>query len=135
MNDTSIDAESRAIIRYALETHDPWLAKLVRRAEAQEAIADELKPFDTDEHEPSDDTLEALTDMICRGGEEALTALLVLMVTLENAKQPNAVVNSVKHLAFTRYGELNVNGMIEAQVALIEGRLRAGIAPVNETKV
>jgi hypothetical protein len=38
LNDTSIDAQSRAIIRYGLETNDPWLAELVRRAEVGEAI-------------------------------------------------------------------------------------------------
>lgn len=32
LNDKSIDAESRAIIRYGLEVNDPWLADLVRRA-------------------------------------------------------------------------------------------------------
>jgi hypothetical protein len=36
LNDTSIDPQSRAIIRYALETNDPWLAELVRRADAGE---------------------------------------------------------------------------------------------------
>ena len=39
--DKSIDPESRAIIRYALETNDPWLAELVRRADARETIVDE----------------------------------------------------------------------------------------------
>src|SRR5215217_2790949 len=34
LNDQSIDAPSRAIIRYALETNDPLLAELVRRADA-----------------------------------------------------------------------------------------------------
>ncbi len=38
LNDTSIDPQTRAIIRYGLETHDPWLAELVRRAEAHESI-------------------------------------------------------------------------------------------------
>ena len=41
LNDRSIDPQSRTIIRYALETNDPWLAELVRRAEANEAIVDE----------------------------------------------------------------------------------------------
>lgn len=40
VNDKSIAPESRAIIRYALETNDPWLAELVRRAEAGETIVD-----------------------------------------------------------------------------------------------
>jgi hypothetical protein len=34
LNDKSIDPQSRAIIRYALEINDPWLAELVRRADA-----------------------------------------------------------------------------------------------------
>ena len=40
LNDRSIDLQSRAIIRYALETNDPWLARLVRRADAGETIID-----------------------------------------------------------------------------------------------
>ena len=42
LNDRTIDPQSRAIIRYALETNDPWLAKLVRRADAGEAIVDAI---------------------------------------------------------------------------------------------
>ena len=34
LNDTSIDPQTRAIIRYALEVNDPWLARLVRYADA-----------------------------------------------------------------------------------------------------
>ena len=40
LNDRSIDPQSRAIIRYALETNDPWLAELVRRADAGERVVD-----------------------------------------------------------------------------------------------
>ena len=40
LNDRSIDPESRAIIRYALETNDPWLAELMRRAEMGETVVD-----------------------------------------------------------------------------------------------
>jgi hypothetical protein len=43
LNDKSIDAQSRAIIRYALETNDPWLAELVDRADAGENIVDTLE--------------------------------------------------------------------------------------------
>jgi hypothetical protein len=42
LNDRSIDVQSRAIIRYALETNDPWLAELVRRADAGESVVDNL---------------------------------------------------------------------------------------------
>ena len=40
LNDRSIDPQSRAVIHYALETNDPWLAELVRRADAGETIVD-----------------------------------------------------------------------------------------------
>ena len=42
LNDKSIDAQSRAVIRYALETNDPWLAELVRRAEAGDIAVDQI---------------------------------------------------------------------------------------------
>lgn len=40
INDRSTDPQWRVIIRYALEINDPWLADLVRRAEAGETIID-----------------------------------------------------------------------------------------------
>ena len=42
LNDGSIDAQDRAVIRYALEVNDPWLAELVRCAEKGEAAADTI---------------------------------------------------------------------------------------------
>ena len=42
INDRSIDPRWRPIIRYALEINDPWLADLVRRAEAGETIIDSI---------------------------------------------------------------------------------------------
>ena len=50
-NDKSIDAQSRAIIRYALETNDPWLAELVRRADAGEDVFDDMESLETNEDE------------------------------------------------------------------------------------
>ena len=43
INDTSIDPQWRPVIRYALETNDPWLADLVRRAEEGETIIDTIE--------------------------------------------------------------------------------------------
>ena len=126
LNDRSIDPESRAIIRYALETNDPWLADLVRRADEDETIVDSagfVKASSTDEEK-----IAALAELICRAGDEAGTksaALLVLMSTLENAPHPKALANLAKHLAFTRCGELNLNGMVEAQIAVFESQLLA----------
>jgi len=126
LNDGSIDPQSRAIIRYALETNDPWLAELVRRADAGETVVDEagfLNISSTDEEK-----IAALAEMICRAGDKAGTksaALLVLMSTLENASHPKALANLAKHLAFTRCGELNFNGMVEAQIAVLQSELLA----------
>ena len=38
LSDKSIDAESRAIIRYGMEVNDPWLADLVRRVGERGAV-------------------------------------------------------------------------------------------------
>ena len=124
LNDSSIDPQSRAIIRYALETNDPWLADLVRRADAGETVVDSagfLKTSSTNEEK-----VAALAELICRAGDEAGTksaALLVLMSMLENASHPKALANLAKHIAFTRCGELNLNGMVEAQIAVLESEL------------
>ncbi len=127
LNDRTIDPQSRAIIRYALETNDPWLAELVRRADAGEPVVDStghLNISSTDEEK-----IAALVEIICRSGDESGTksaALLVLMATLETATHPKALANLAKHFAFTRCGELNLNGMVETQTAVLEGELLAG---------
>jgi hypothetical protein len=72
-----------------------------------------------------EDKIKALTEIICCGGKEPAAALLVLMATLGDAADPKALANVVKHLAFTRCGELNVNGMVDAQIAMLEGDLFA----------
>ena len=126
LNDTSIDSESRAIIRYALETHDPWLARLVRRAEAGEEVAESLREFDTNEDDPGDEKIAALAELICRRGDEAAiksAALVVLMSALENAAHPRALANTAKHFAFTRCSELNFCGMVEAQIPVFESEI------------
>ena len=128
----TIDPQSRAIIRYALEINDPWLARLVRRADAGEAIVDTLdfeEMSETNNDDLSEEKIEALTELICRAGDEPETktaALLVLMATLENSSHPKALANTAKHLAFTRCGELNLFGMVEAQIAVAEAELLAG---------
>jgi hypothetical protein len=113
LNDKSIDPESRMIIRYALEVNDPWLAQLVRRADAGEAIDDTLdfeETPETNNDDSNDDKIEVLMELICRAGDEPETksaALLVLMATVENSPHPKALATTAKHLAFTRCGELN----------------------------
>ena len=43
INNKSIDANTRAIIRYGLETNDPWLGDLVRCADRGESVVDNIK--------------------------------------------------------------------------------------------
>ncbi|HKY54173.1 MAG TPA: hypothetical protein VJM08_07710, partial [Anaerolineales bacterium] len=112
-----------AIIRYGLEINDPWLADLVRCVDAGESIVDNLYVHSSEEK------IEALTDLICRAGDEPSAALLVLLATLENSTHPKALANTAKHLAFTHCGKLNVCGMVDAQIAVLEGELLAGNDP------
>jgi len=132
LNDKSIDPQSRAIIRYALEINDPWLAQLVRRIDAGEAIGDTLdfeEAPETNKHDSNEEKIEALTELICRAGDEPETraaALLVLMATVENSLHPKALANTAKHFAFTRCGELDLYGMVDAQIAVAEAELLAG---------
>ena len=42
INDRSIDAQNRTLIRYALEIRDPWLAELLRPVDAGESLVDTM---------------------------------------------------------------------------------------------
>jgi hypothetical protein len=126
IDDTSIDPHWRAVIRYGLETNDPLLPDLVLRADARERIID----IDFSQTpEPDDDEavekIEAMVEIICRAGGEAPAALFVLMGILQNSTEPEALANAAKHYAFTRCGELNLFGMVDAQIAIFEGELLA----------
>jgi hypothetical protein len=126
LNDTSIDPQDRAIIRYALETHDPWLARFVRQAEAGEEVVDNLRELGTNEDDPSNEKIAALAERIYRRGDEPAiksAALVVLMSAIENAAHPRAVANTAKHAAFTCCSELNFCGLIESQIAVFESEI------------
>ena len=131
MNDGSIDPEWRSIIRYALQINDPWLADIVRRADAGEKIIDtsdfSLEP-ESNEDESTEEKIEALAEIICRAGDEGAAALFVLMGTLEYSKDPKLLANSAKHFAFTRCGESNLFGIVDAQIGVVEGELLANMS-------
>ena len=129
LNDQSIDAQSRAIVRSALERNDPWLAEMVRRADAAQTVVDTTdvsQTPETNEADSSTEKVEALAEIICSAGDESAAALLVLMGMIQNSSHPAVLANTAKHFAFTRCGELNVNGMVDAQVAALERELFAG---------
>ena len=141
IKDRTIDAQSRCIIRYALETNDPWLPELVRRADAGESFFNavdfsqtpptnnQIPSIDTNEDLPIEEKVETLADIICTYGDDPATrsaALLVLIAAIESSPHPKALANVAKSLAFTRCGELNVCGMVESQIAVFEADLLAG---------
>jgi hypothetical protein len=129
LNDTSIDPQSRAIIRYGLETHDPWLAQLVKRVDAGERISETFDFSQTPEstEETSNDVqVKALTEIICRAGNDASAALLVLMATLETSAHPRLLANAAKHFAFARCGDLILYRMVGAHLAQIDAETCAG---------
>jgi hypothetical protein len=123
IDDRSIDADARAVIGYSLEINDPWLADLVRRVDAGESIIDESGFLQRPVEDSVEGKIEVLTEMICRAGDEPAAALLVLMSLLEDAPHPKARANAVKHVAFTHCGRLNLCGMVDKQIALLESEL------------
>src|SRR4029079_16692244 len=127
INDRTIDESDRTFIRYALATNDaPGLSELVGRADAGEPIIDESCMLEADDEISTEEKLERLAALICQAGSQPETrsaALLVLMSTLENSTEPRVLANHVKHLAFTRCGELNCFGMVDTQIAAIESEL------------
>jgi hypothetical protein len=128
LNDTSIDPQWRSIIRYALEISDPLLPDLVRRADAGEKIIETTSFSETSEtnnDNSNEEKIATLAGIICGTGDEAAAALLVLMGTLENSPHPKLLANAAKHLAFTHCGESNLYGMVDAQIAMVEGELFA----------
>ena len=125
INDKSIDGDSRALIRYALEIDDPMLAQLVQWADAGESIVDNLAAQDEAEDDSTERKVEALAEMICRGDDPSTraVALLVLTSALERADDPKSLARTAKHCAFTWCGEMNVYGMVDAQIAMLEREL------------
>ena len=128
INDRSIDPRWQTIIRNALDLNDPWLADLVQRADAGEMIIDTSdfsETPDTNEDYSSREKLEALADIICGCGDKPTAALFVLMGTIQHADEPEALAHTVKHFAFTRSGEWNVFGMVDAQINVVRSELLA----------
>jgi len=109
-----------------LEISDPLLPDLVRRADAGEKIIETTEFSQTQEGNEDDsheEKIEALAEIICRAGDEAAAAMFVLMGALETSAHPKLLANTAKHFAFTRCAELNLYGMVDAQLPLVEGEL------------
>ena len=126
VNDKSIDARSRAIIRYGLETNDPWLAELVQRVDAGESIAETFDFSQTPiavAEISSEERIEFLAEIICRADNKSAAALLVLMRTVENSAHAKLLANKAKHFAFAYCAELDLYGTVDAQIAVVKAEL------------
>ena len=78
------------------------------------------------EDDPFEDKVQALADMICRAGDEPAiksAALLVLMATLEHAPESKELVSSAKRVAFIHCGRLDVFGIVDAHIPVLESEL------------
>jgi hypothetical protein len=75
--------------------------------------------------------MEALAEIICRAGNEAAAAMFVLMGALENSTHPKLLANTAKHFAFARCSELDLYGMVDAQLRLVESELLAHTSLVS----
>ena len=130
MADIWIDREWRAVIRYALETNDPCLADLVRRADAGETIIgtiDFSQAPETNDYHPLELKISALSDIICQAGDKPAAALFVLMGILEQCAHPKVVANTAKHFAFARCADSNLYGVVDGQIDLVESELLTDI--------
>ena len=128
INDRSTDPQWRSIVRYALEINDPWLADLVRRADAGETIINTIdfsENPESNEDDSTEDKIEALAEIICRSGDESAAALFVLMGALEKSRHPKLLANTAKHFAFTRCAELNLYRIVDAQISVVEDEFLA----------
>jgi hypothetical protein len=98
LNDKSIDAQSRAVIRYALEINDPWLADLVRHVDAGEAVVDmDFSEFSEDSEDGStEQKIEALVELICRAGDEPETKISRVARAYGDARKCNPSKSTCK---------------------------------------
>jgi len=101
------------------------LAQLVQWADAGESIVDNLAAQDESENDSPERKVEALAEIICQGDDPRAraVALLVLTSALERADDPKSLARTAKHCVFTWCGEMNVYGMVDTQIAMLEREL------------
>jgi hypothetical protein len=80
-----------------------------------------LEP-ETNVHDSNEERVEALADVICRS-DEAAAGLFALMRTIEDSPHPKLLANTAKHFAFTRCGELNLYGIVDALIAKVDAEM------------
>ena len=100
----------------------------MQRAEAGENIVDIFESLQTSDADEDDSTvrkIDALAEIICRAGDEPTAALFVLMGTVEDCTYPKELANTAKYFAFSRCAELNLYGIVDAQIAVVERELFA----------
>jgi hypothetical protein len=80
------------------------------------------------EDDPIVEKVQILADMICRAGDEPAiksAALLVPMATLQTAPDLKELASSAKRVAFIHCGDLDVYGIVDAHIPVLESELLA----------
>ena len=97
----------------------------MQRVEDGERIADNIGGADESESYSTEQKVKALAEMICHSVDldTRAVALLVLLAALEHGDDFKSLVKTARHYAFTRCGELNVFGMVDIQIAMLEREL------------
>jgi hypothetical protein len=104
----------------------------VNRTPRTNTILSTQRTLETNNDDSMGDKIDALAEIICRGADESPAALLVLMGTIETCADPRVLANTVKHYALARCGELNLFGIVDAQISIVEEALLAGIRLLRE---
>ena len=107
INDRSIDAGSRTLIRYALEINDPLLTELVRRVDAGESIVDanfSEMPVTSFEDDIGEAKIEALIDLLNKKGVTIVTKEDIQL--LESAEQEQARARKTWDFKYTTDEEM-----------------------------
>lgn len=100
--------------------------RFTRQNAATDCCHSLLTPEANDEDDSSEEKIQALAEIICRAGDECAAALFVLIGILENSTHPKRLANVAKHFAFTLCGKSNLYGIVDAQIAVVEGELLVG---------
>ena len=101
----------------------------MQRVDAGENIAESFDysqaPVDdiSSEEKSDEEKSEQLAEIICGANSNSAGALLVLMRTLENSTHAKLLANRAKHFAFTYCAELDLYGMLDAQIVVVEAEL------------
>jgi len=119
-----VDPKTSTLLKKGLKSMVTHSSATVRVQTPHETETTQITTNDKTTDVSDLEKIESLIDIICgTGAAQVAGALFVLMGTLQNSSEPDALAHAAKHIAFTRCGELNLNGMVDAHLAVVESEL------------